>query len=86
MKPTLRKCANRMIIIGEIRYYIFWRKKFELIIFFTPIKNKIIDYEIDGINIKKLDIDLSFGAKLSSLIEWSKKNGFRYFKIEKFTR
>jgi hypothetical protein len=85
MKPNLKKCVNRLIIMGEVRHYIFWRKKFELIIYYTPVKNIIFDHDIDGINIKKLDIDLSVD-KLNYILKWCDDNNFKYFKIEKFTR
>lgn len=83
MGTNVRKLLNLIVISGEKRYFIFWKKKFELYVYFTPMKKKIADYKTYNIKIKDLDVDLSIGSSVNTLIDWSDKKGYTYTLIER---
>ena len=58
MGTNVRKLLNLIVISGERRYLFFWKKKFELYVYFTPMKKVIVDYKTYKIKVKDLKLDL----------------------------
>ena len=83
MGTNVRKLLNLIVISGERRYFFFWKKKFELYVYFTPMKKKIVDYKTYNIKMKDLDVDLSIGLSVNTIIDWSYKKGYTYTLIER---
>jgi len=83
MDTNVRKLLNLIVISGERRYFIFWKKNFELYVYFTPMRKIIVDYKTYNIKVK--DLKLNFGKELSikDLINWSDKNKYHYTLIER---
>lgn len=74
-KPTYYKMLNQLVIVGEYKPGFFSSKKsFELIIYYTPLKGKIMDIISDN-----TDFDTPFkqGDSISDVREWIKKNNYQ---------
>ena len=72
------KGLNRLFIEGTTRRTFFQKpQKFEIIVYFTPIKRRIIDIEFKGIpvNDSRLNIDFKIGDSIDLAKEWVSKNG-----------
>lgn len=73
----LRKSLNMLIVKGVVKGHFLWRDKpFELIVYYTPIKKKVIDYNLMGMEIKDLEKDLSIGDEIKEVKDWANKNGY----------
>ena len=83
MGTNVRKLLNLIVISGERRYFIFWRKKFEIYVYFTPMRKIIVDYKTYNIKVKDLKLDFGKGSSLKDLINWSDKNKYHYTLIER---
>lgn len=72
----LKRLLNQVVIVGNTKKT-FWRrsKTFELHIYYTPVKNKIMLITIDGVDIDhpRLFINFTVGDKASSVFEWALK-------------
>lgn len=83
MGTNVRKILNLIVISGERRHFIFWKKKFELYVYYTPLKKKIADYKTYNVRLKDLSIDFGVGTSVQSLIDWADKNKYTYIIIER---
>ena len=78
--PDIRfkKILGQMFISGVIKGTFFRKSKdLELLIFFTPIKGKIVEiipigFELDE---KKINIDFKIGDDISLVRDWCQING-----------
>jgi hypothetical protein len=72
----LKRLLNQVVIVGNTKKT-FWRrsKKFELHIYYTPVKNKIMIITIDGVDIDhpRLFINFTVGDKASFVFDWALK-------------
>lgn len=72
----LKRLLNQVVIVGNTKKT-FWRrsKTFELHIYYTPVKNKIMLITIDGVDIDhpRLFINFTVGDKASSVFDWALK-------------
>jgi hypothetical protein len=73
----IKKLLNLIVIKGQTKKS-FWRKskEFELQVYFTPVKSKIIFLDINGIDIDhpKLYLTFNTGDNISSVYDWVLKN------------
>ena len=83
MGTNVRKLLNLIVISGERRHFIFWSKKFELYVYFTPIKKRVVDYKTYNIKIKDLNVEFNIGDPIQVLIDWANKNKHDYSLIER---
>jgi hypothetical protein len=83
MGTNVRKLLNLIVISGERRYLFFWKKKFELYVYFTPMKKVIVDYKTYKIKVKDLKLDFGKGTSIQVLIDWVDKNKYHYTLIER---
>lgn len=83
MGTNVRKLLNLIVISGERRHFFFWWKKFELYVYFTPMRKVIVDYKTYNIKVKDLKLDFGKGSSLKDLINWVDKNKYHYTLIER---
>lgn len=72
----LRRLLNQIVIVGKTKKTFFRKsKKFELQIYFTSDKNKIMIINIAGVEINhpKLFIDFNVGDDVKKVISWIEK-------------
>jgi hypothetical protein len=69
----IRRYLNQVTISGETKKS-FWRKsqKFELKVYYTPVKNRIMIIDISGVDIyhPKLFINFKNGDTINLVYEW----------------
>ena len=74
----LKKLLNLVVVSGETKKS-FWRKskKFELQVYYTPVKNKIIIISIEGVQINhpRLFVDFKSGGDIQLVFDWISKQG-----------
>lgn len=74
--PRFRKILNQLFIVGETKGGFFRKStKFEVQIYYTPLKGKIIELKLDGISNDKLPFKI--GDDVKSAREWCDKNGYQ---------
>ncbi len=74
----LKRLLNQIVVVGKTKKTLFRRSKdFELQIYFTPVKNKIMIINIEGVSIDhpKLFIDFKVGDDLEIVLDWIQAYG-----------
>ncbi len=74
----LKRLLNQIVVVGKTKKTLFRRSKdFELQIYFTPVKNKIMIINIEGVSIDhpKLFIDFKVGDDLEIVLDWIQTYG-----------
>jgi hypothetical protein len=74
----LKRLLNQIVVVGKTKKTLFRRSKdFELQIYFTPVKNKIMIINIEGVSIDhpKLFIDFKVGDDLKIVLDWIQTHG-----------
>lgn len=74
----LKRLLNQIVVVGKTKRTLFrCSKEFELNVYSTPIKNKILIIKIEGILIthSKLFIDFELGDDLQKVLDWAAING-----------
>lgn len=74
----LKKLLNQIVVVGKTKKTLFRKSKdFELQIYFTPVKNKIMIINIEGVELNhpKLFIDFKLGDDLEKVMLWIEKYG-----------
>jgi hypothetical protein len=74
----LKRLLNQVVIVGKTKKT-FWRKSkdFEMHVYYTAVKNKIMIITIDGVDIEhpKLLINFTVGDNAKLVFDWVLKNG-----------
>lgn len=74
----LKKLLNMVIVVGQTKKT-FWRKskKFELKIYYTAVKNKIMIMNIEGVDLDHPNLNLNFtvGDDVNLVFDWVEKYG-----------
>jgi len=74
----LKKLLSMIIVVGQTKKT-FWRKskKFELQIYYTPVKNIIMIMNIEGVDLDHPNLKLNFtvGDDIKLVFDWVEKNG-----------
>lgn len=74
----LKKLLSMIIVVGQTKKT-FWRKskKFELQVYYTPVKNIIMIMNIEGVDLDHPNLNLSFtvGDDIKLVFDWVEKNG-----------
>jgi hypothetical protein len=74
----LKRLLNQIVVVGKTKKT-FWRKskEFEMQIYYTPVKNKILVINIEGCELDhpNLFIDFKLGDDLILATNWIEKNG-----------
>jgi hypothetical protein len=74
------KSLNRLFIEGVTKGTFFQRpKEFELIVYFTPIKRRIVDISFKGISVgdSRLNINFKIGDNIDIVKDWVNTNGYK---------
>ena len=74
----LKRLLSQIVVVGKTKKSFFRKAKdFELQIYFTPVKNKIMIINISGVELDhpKLGISLKVGDNMDDVFEWIEKNG-----------
>ena len=81
----MRRFLDLTIISGTIKGGFFFGKdrRFELMLYHTQLKNRILDYRIEGVDLKDLGIDIKVGDHIGEFRKWAESKGY---KIEEITR
>jgi len=80
----LHRYLDLTIIVGTIKGGFFTKDiPFELSLYHTQIKHRVLDYKISGATLKNLKIDVKIGDNIEIFRNWATKNGY---KIEEFIR
>jgi len=81
----MRRFLDLTIITGTIKGGFFFGKSkpFELLLYHTQLKHRILDYRIDGATIGELGIEIKVGDHVDELRKWAASKGY---KIEEITR
>lgn len=73
MKPTYYNMLNKLVVVGEYKPgFFFAKKKFNITIYYTPMRGKIIDIVSDD----TIKIPFSKGDNISVVREWVTSNGY----------
>ena len=82
MNTNIRKYLNLILISGEKRRFLFWKKNFEFYVYYTP-KKRVIFCKIYNLKIKDLDINFEIGDNIEKVIQWAEKNKYDYKIVDK---
>jgi len=81
----MRRFLDLTIITGTIKGGFFFGKSkpFELLLYHTQLKHRILDYRIDGATLGDLGIEIKVGDHIDEFRKWAGSKGY---KIEVITR
>jgi hypothetical protein len=81
----MRRFLDLTIITGTIKGGFFFGKSkpFELLLYHTQLKHRILDYRIDGATLGDLGIEIKVGDHIDEFRKWAASKGY---KIEDITR
>ncbi len=74
----LKRLLNQIVVVGKTKKTFFRKSKdFELQIYYTPVKNKIMIINIEGVELShpNLGIELKIGDSVDIIYDWIDKNG-----------
>lgn len=75
---SLKRLLNQIIVVGKTKKTFFRKSKdFELRIYYTSVKNRIMIINIEGVELNhpKLGIEFKVGDTMDSVYNWIDKNG-----------
>lgn len=85
----LKRLLNQIVVVGKTKKTFFRRaKSFEMQIYFTPIKNKIMIINLEGVDIDHPNLSIGFnvGDNIDLVFKWIEKNGheitFQRYRLE----
>lgn len=82
--PRLHRSLDITIIAGTIKGGFFAKdRQFEIYLYHTPSKHRVVDYRIEGATFKELNISIKFGDSIDYFRSWASSKGY---KIEEFIR
>jgi hypothetical protein len=77
MNPKIRKLINKIMVEGKTKPGLFKKSKdFEVHIYYTPIKKKIFNITISGIDDNELNLPFKVGDDLSIVTKWIDDNNY----------
>ena len=81
----MRRFLDLTIITGTLKGRFFFGKSrpFELMLYHTQLKHRILDYRIEGVELKDLGIDIKVGDHVDGYRQWAESKGY---KIEEINR
>jgi hypothetical protein len=82
--PRLHRSLDLTIISGIIKGGFFGKDRpFELFLYHTPTRHRLLDHKLVGIELKELGISIKVGDSVDSFRSWATKNRYT---IEEFVR
>lgn len=78
----IRKSLNTILVKGVDKGHLLWRDRpFELAVYCTPLRNKVIDFELKGTDMKSLGLGLAIGDDAQKVREWAGQNGHQVTEV-----
>lgn len=67
------------IISGTLRKGFFFGKEkpFELLLYHTQMKHRVLDYRIEGVSLRDLGIDIKVGDRMEDIRNWAESKGYK---------
>jgi len=82
--PRLHRSLDLTIISGKIKGGFFSKDKpFELYLYHTPLRHRLLDHKLVGVTLKELKIEIKVGDSIDYFRNWATSNGYL---IEEFIR
>lgn len=73
-----------LVIKGVYKKYFFSKgMSFEIYFYYTPVKNRIIDYTAEGMTPHKLGLGQVIGIPISDVMDLAIRKGYSFFQIER---
>jgi hypothetical protein len=80
----LHRHLDLTIIVGVIKGGFFSKdRSFELCLYHTQIKHRVLDYKLSGVTLNDLRIDIKIGDNIDTFRSWAISKGY---KIEEYIR
>jgi len=80
----LNRSLDMTIISGIIKGSFFSKdRSFEIYLYHTPLKHRILDYKIIGITLDELNLSIRVGDSVDIFINWATN---KKYKIEQFIK
>ena len=81
----MRRFLNLTIISGIIKGGFFFGKdkSFELFLYHTQLKNRVLDFRIDGVSLSDLGISIKVGDYVQDIKKWAESKGYKIEEIKK---
>jgi len=80
----LHRHLDLTIIVGVIKGGFFSKDRpFELCLYHTQIKHRVLDYKLSGVTLSDLRIDINIGDSIDVFRTWATSKGY---KIEEYIR
>jgi len=79
----MRRFLDLTIITGTLKGRFFFGKSrpFELMLYHTQLKHRILDYRIEGVELKDLGIDIKVGDHVEGYRQWAESKGYKIEEI-----
>ena len=79
----MRRFLDLTIITGTLKGRFFFGKSrpFELMLYHTQLKHRILDYRIEGVELKDLGIDIKVGDHVDGYRQWAESKGYKIEEI-----
>ncbi len=78
---NIRRSMNHFIIEGSTKSWLFGHpKSFELHIYYTPVKNTIVDmkfYSTDGLTLDSIKPNFKLGDNIEVCKKWAENNKYK---------
>ena len=82
--PRLHRSLDLTIISGIIKGGFFTKdRSFEIYLYHTPLKHRIVDHKIIGITLDELNLSIRVGDSVDIFINWATN---KKYKIEQFIK
>lgn len=73
IKPSYYNMLNKLVVVGEYKPgFFFSKKKFNVTVYYTPLKGKIMDIISDD----TMDVPFNKGDNISVVREWVASNNY----------
>lgn len=81
----LRKSLGMLAVKGVVKGHLLWRDMpFDIVVYYTPLKKKIIDFDLGGMDMKHLETSFSIGDDIQKIKDWAKEKGYEMREIAKY--
>ena len=82
--PRLHRSLDLTIISGTLKGGFFSKDRpFELYLYHTPLRHRLLDHKLVGVTLKELKIEIKVGDSVDYFRNWATNNGYL---IEEFVR
>ena len=77
-KKGFMRMMDQIEISGKIKGSFFKKPKdFEMQVYFTPMKKRIVNIITSGIDLRELNLPFSIGDNIEEVRKWAKENNYK---------